>query len=137
LIPGENDSPKEIDEMTRWVADKLGPEVPMHFTAFHPSWKMLNHASTSLKTLQMARKIALDNGIRYVYTGNVHDETGATTYCHQCGNPLVGRDWYKLTQWNLTDDGKCAKCGAVCAGRFDGPPEGRGSGRHSVRLGSD
>jgi pyruvate formate lyase activating enzyme len=137
LIPGENDSLKEIDEMTRWVADKLGPEVPMHFTAFHPSWKMLNHASTSLKTLQMARKIALDNGIRYVYTGNVHDETGATTYCHQCGNPLVGRDWYKLTQWNLTDDGKCAKCGAVCAGRFDGPPEGRGSGRHSVRLGSD
>ncbi len=134
LIPGENDSAQEIDEMTRWIVDKLGPDVPIHFTAFHPDWKMLDHPPTPPATLTRARKIALANGIRYAYTGNVHDEDGGSTYCHGCGAKLIGRDWYVLTGWNLTEDGKCRSCGTACAGCFDGPPGTWGARRLPVRL---
>jgi len=134
LIPGENDSEQEIDEMTRWIVDKLGPDVPVHFTAFHPDWKMMDHPPTPAATLTRSRKIALANGIRYAYTGNVHDEAGGSTYCHGCGTKLIGRDWYVLSDWRLTDDGHCAVCGTPCAGRFAGPPGTWGPQRVPVRL---
>jgi pyruvate formate lyase activating enzyme len=134
LIPGENDSPEEIDEMTRWVVKELGPDVPMHFTAFHPEWKMMDKPSTSPETLTRAREIAMKNGVRYAYTGNVHDKAGDSTYCHECGTTLIGRDWYVLSDWNLTNDGHCTKCGTRCAGVFDGPPGEWGARRMPVRL---
>ncbi|HEX7184683.1 MAG TPA: AmmeMemoRadiSam system radical SAM enzyme [Thermoanaerobaculia bacterium] len=134
LIPGENDSSQEVDEMTRWIADKLGPDVPLHFTAFHPDWKMMDTPSTPPSTLTRARKIALGNGLRYVYTGNVHDEAGGSTYCHGCGDKLVGRDWYVLTEWNLTPEGTCGSCGTPCAGRFQAEPGTWGPQRLPVRL---
>ncbi len=134
LIPGENDSEEELDAMTRWVVENLGPDVPMHFTAYHPDWKMLDKPPTPPATLKMARRTALRNGIRYAYTGNVHDEEGGTTCCHACGARLIGRDWYTLTQWNLTDDGRCRSCGEACAGVFDGKPGGWGAKRMPVRL---
>ena len=134
LIPGENDSEKEIEELTQWVMEHLGPDVPLHFTAFHPDFKMLDKPPTPPATLTKARRIAVKNGLRYAYTGNVHDEEGGSTYCHQCGSRLIGRDWYVMTAWNLTDDGRCKACGTACAGVFDGPPGHWGAKRLPVRL---
>lgn len=134
LIPGANDSDAEIDAMTRWVVEHLGPDVPMHFTAFHPDWKMLEVPPTPAATLTRARAIARANGVRYAYTGNVHDPEGGTTECHQCGARLVTRDGYELSGWNLTDNGRCRACGTPCAGVFDGPPGHWGSRRLPVRL---
>lgn len=134
LIPGENDSEAEIQQMTQWVVEHLGPDVPMHFTAFHPDWKMLDKPHTPPATLSRARAIAMHNGVRYAYTGNVHDEHGASTYCHQCGNKLIGRDWYILSDWDLTHDGHCNSCGSLCAGVFDGPAGTWGARRLPVRL---
>jgi pyruvate formate lyase activating enzyme len=134
LIPGENDSEAEINEMTRWVVEKLGPDVPMHFTAFHPDFKMKDRLPTPPETLSRARRAALDNGIRYAYTGNVVDPEGGSTYCHGCGELLIGRDWYRLSTWNLDDDGKCLGCGTQCAGRFNGPPGTWGARRLPVRI---
>ncbi len=119
LIPGENDSAKEIEAQCRWVLDRLGPDVPLHFTAFHPDWKMMDTLATPPDTLRAARCIATDIGLRYVYTGNIHDPAGQMTYCHGCGAPLIGRNWYDLTQWNLSPAGVCATCGTMCAGVFD------------------
>jgi pyruvate formate lyase activating enzyme len=134
LIPGYNDSDEEIDAMTRWVVKELGPDVPMHFTAFHPDWKMMDVPPTPPQSLTKARQIALRNGVHYAYTGNVHDEAGESTYCHQCGSKLIGRDWYVLSDWNLTNDGHCKSCGAQCAGVFEGPPGDWGAKRLPVRL---
>jgi len=134
LIPGENDSEKDLDAMTRWVVENLGPHVPMHFTAFHPDWKMLDKFATPAKILSRARRIARQNGIRHAYTGNVHDEAGGSTYCHHCGEKLIGRDWYVLSDWNLTDDGRCRFCSTPCAGFFEGPPGTWGAKRLPVRL---
>ena len=134
VIPGENDSEEEIDEMTCWVVEKLGPDVPMHFSAFHPDWKMLDHPSTPPKTLTRCRKIATRNGVRYAYTGNVHDEQGDATVCHQCGSTVIQRDWYELTGWDLDEKGRCKRCGTRCAGRVDAPPGGWGRRRQPVRL---
>ncbi len=134
LIPGHNDSAQEIDEMTQWVVTELGPDVPMHFTAFHPDWKMQDVPSTPFEKLVQVREIALKNGVRYAYTGNVHDTKGESTYCHQCGTKLIGRDRYVLSEWNLTDDGYCKFCGAKCAGVFEGLPGDWGAKRQPVRL---
>ena len=134
MIPGENDSEGEIEELTQWVMEHLGPDVPIHFTAFHPDWKMLDKPPTPPETLTRARRIAVKNGIRYAYTGNVHDEAGSSTYCHQCGKKIIGRDWYVMTEWHLTDDGRCRDCGTACAGVFDGPPGTWGAKRLPVRL---
>jgi len=133
LIPGENDSDAELEAMTQWVVTELGPDVPMHFTAFHPDYRMLDIPRTPASTLTRARQIALKNGIRYAYTGNVHDERGGSTYCHQCGERLIGRDWYRMTAWNLLD-GRCRKCGATCAGVFEERPGDWGPQRRPVRL---
>jgi pyruvate formate lyase activating enzyme len=134
LIPGENDSDAELEALTQWVVENLGPDVPLHFTAFHPDWKMLDKPPTPPATLTRARRIALKNGMHYAYTGNVHDQEGGSTYCHQCGRKLIGRDWYVLTEWHLTDDGHCRSCGTACAGVFDGPPGTWGPKRLPVRL---
>ena len=134
LIPGENDSDDELDRMTRWVVDRLGPDVPMHFTAFHPDWKMLDKPATPGATLTRARRIAKQNGVRHAFTGNVHDHDGGSTWCHGCGELLIGRDWYVLGAWKLTDDGRCGACGTACAGVFDGPPGTWGAKRQPVRL---
>ena len=134
LIPGKNDSDKEIEEMTQWVVEHLGPDVPMHFSAFHPDWKMLDVPATPLSTLIRAREIAMKNGVRYAYTGNAHNEVGDSTYCHQCGTKLIGRDWYTLGTWNLTAEGKCTNCGTACAGVFQAKPGTWGARCQPVRL---
>ncbi len=134
LIPGENDSPGELDRMTRWVVEKLGPDVPVHFSAFHPDWKMRKHPPTTRETLLKAREIAMENGVRYAYVGNVHDKRADSTYCHGCCELLIGRDWYELSEWNLTADGACARCGARCVGVFEGTPGNWGAKRQPVRL---
>lgn len=134
LIPGENDSEAELQALTQWIAEHLGPEVPLHFTAFHPDWKMLDTPATPPATLTKARRIALGNGLRYVYTGNVHDRAGSSTYCHQCGARVIERDWYVLGEWRLTAEGHCALCGAPCAGVFEARPGTWGNRRQPVRL---
>jgi pyruvate formate lyase activating enzyme len=134
LIPDENDSDQELRALSRWVADELGPDVPLHFTAFHPDYKMMDKRPTPPTTLRRARQIALDNGLRYVYTGNVHDEEGGSTYCHHCGARLIGRDWYVLTGWRLSHEGRCLSCGTPCAGVFEKAPGHWGARRQPVRL---
>ncbi|HKI87269.1 MAG TPA: AmmeMemoRadiSam system radical SAM enzyme [Thermoanaerobaculia bacterium] len=134
MIPGENDSDEEVDRMTRWIAEELGPDVPLHFTAFHPDWKMRDHPPTPTATLIRARDIALGNGLNYVYTGNVHDREGGTTYCPSCGEAVIERDWFELRAWRLTDDGRCRACGTSIPGRFSGPAGTWGSRRLPVRL---
>ncbi len=131
LIPGENDSEKEVAELSGWIVENLGPSVPLHFSAFHPDFKMRDIPPTPLQTLQRSRKIAMEQGLHYVYTGNVHDVAGDTTYCHQCAHPLIVRDWYELKQWNLIS-GRCPECGAQCAGVFDDQPGHWGRKRQQV-----
>jgi pyruvate formate lyase activating enzyme len=133
LIPGLNDGDAELDRLTRWVAERLGSDVPLHFTAFHPDWKMLDRPPTPPATLTRARAIGRRNGLRYVYTGNVHDRKGASTYCHDCGTLLIERDWYELGRWHLRD-GCCASCGARCAGVFEAVPGRWGGRRERVRM---
>jgi pyruvate formate lyase activating enzyme len=135
VIPGWNDGEPELNQMTQWVVEHLGPDVPMHFTAFHPDWRMLDVPPTPARTLARARAIAMRNGVRYAYTGNVHDWEGGTTFCHGCGKAVVARDWYVLRGWGLTDDGRCADCGTRCAGVFAGPPGDWGGRRLPVRIG--
>ena len=134
LIPGQNDSDQELNDMTQWVVEHLGPDVPMHFTAFYPVWKMQDIPPTPAETLTRARQIAVQNGVRYAYTGNVVDELGGSTYCHQCGHKIIGRDGYRLSVWKLSDDGKCRSCGTPCAGVFAGPHGVWGSKRQPVQL---
>ena len=133
LIPGENDSDAELDALSRWVVDKLGPDVPLHFSAFHPDYKMLDRPATPPATLTRARGIARRNGVRHCYTGNVHDPEGGSTFCPKCGTKLIGRDWYVMTAWNLTD-GACGKCGTKIAGVFEAAPGTWGARRLPVRL---
>ena len=134
LIPGCNDSDDELDAMTRWVVDHLGAEVPIHFTAFHPDFKMLDVAPTPPATLRRARAIAKRNGVRHVYTGNVHDSEGGSTLCHTCNELLIERDWYVIGAYRVSDDGLCTACGTPVPGRFEGPPGSWGARRLPVRL---
>ena len=134
LIPGENDGTQELEAMCRWVVENLGPDVPMHFTAFHPDWKMMETPPTPQSTLSKAREIAMAQGVRYAYTGNVHDEVGSSTYCHHCGEKLIGRDWYRLTAWGLDEAGCCKTCGVKCAGHFQAVPGNWGAKRQAVKL---
>ena len=134
IIPGENDSEREIAAESEWIMENLGPDVPLHFTAFHPDYKMLDKQPTPSSTLTRARDIAKNTGLRYVYTGNVHDSDGGSTYCHACSSILIERDWYVLGEWNLTKDSRCQTCGAPCAGFFDGPAGTWGARRRPVRL---
>jgi pyruvate formate lyase activating enzyme len=135
LIPGLNDSDAELERMAAWVVEHLGPSVPWHFSAFHPDFKMRDIPQTPRSTLRRARDIAIKHGVRYAYVGNVHDERCETTYCHACGGILVGRDWYRITDWRLTDAGRCTECGEACAGVFGGPAGTWGPRRLPVRIG--
>jgi pyruvate formate lyase activating enzyme len=134
LIPGENDSPAEIEALSAWIFEHLGPDVPLHFSAFHPDWKMRDRPSTPATTLIAARDIARGMGLRYVYTGNIHDEATQSTYCHACGSQVISRNWYDITSWKLTNDGRCESCGTPCAGVFDGPRGGWSGRRRLLSL---
>ena len=124
----------EIEALTQWIMENLGPDVPLHFSAFHPDWKMRDTPNTPPPTLTRARQIALQNGLHYPYTGNVHDPAGASTYCSRCNRRPIERDWYGLGVWNLDESAACANCGTVCDGVFDGPPGDWGRKRQAVRL---
>ncbi len=119
LIPGKNDSAAEIQAMSQWIVKELGRDVPLHFTAFHPDYKLDDLPPTPAATLQRSRRIALDAGIRYVYTGNVHDTEGGTTFCPGCGKGVIVRDWHRILAYDLTEEGHCEHCGAPVAGRFE------------------
>jgi pyruvate formate lyase activating enzyme len=133
LVPDENDSEAELEAMSAWVFENLGPDVPWHFTAFHPDYKMRDKASTPRATLDRARRIAREAGVHHVYTGNVHDKAGQSTYCSGCGEILIGRDWYELSDWNLDAKGACRSCGVRCPGVFEEGPGGWGARRMPVR----
>jgi pyruvate formate lyase activating enzyme len=134
LIPGHNDSDAEIADQCRWLVEHLGPDVPLHFSAFHPDFKMTDVPRTPPATLSCARRIALDTGLRYVYTGNVHDPEGQTTYCSGCGDPVVARDWYVISGYRLDEHGRCGRCGTALPGVFQGPAGDWGRRRQPVRL---
>jgi len=134
LIPGRNDSDSEIEAECRWIAKELGPDVPLHFTAFHPDYKMTDIPPTPAATLARARKIALGHGLRYVYTGNVHDPEGGSTYCPHCGGAVIARDWYRILDYKVTEYGRCKQCGGEIAGRFGRFEKPFGPRRIPLRL---
>jgi pyruvate formate lyase activating enzyme len=134
LIPGHNDSDAEIDAECGWIAEHLGADVPLHFTAFHPDFKMRDVPPTPPATLSRARRIALDRGLRFVYTGNVHNPDGGRTRCPGCGGVVVERDWYLIDGYRLTDDGCCLHCGTAIPGRYDGPVGRWGTRRLPVSI---
>ena len=134
LIPGLNDSDEEIDAMTRWVVERLGPEVPMHFTAFHPDFKMLDRPPTPPSTLRRARGIAMRNGVRFAYTGNVFDPEGQSTWCPSCGACVIERSGYEIGAFRLDAEGRCSSCGTKIPGVFEARPGSWGSRRLPVRL---
>ncbi len=135
LIPGHNDSDAELEAMTRWVVDNLGADVPWHFTAFHPDWKMRDLPPTPRATLERAHAIARTNGVRHAYTGNVRDPERAATRCHACATLLIGRDGYRISAWHLTADGRCPRCHTPCPGRFEATPGDWGARRLPVQPG--
>lgn len=134
LIPDENDSSEEIDAMTIWIAENLGADVPIHFTAFHPDWKMRDKITTPIETLLRARDIAIKNGLHYAYIGNVLHEAAASTYCHNCQKKIIGRVSYIITEYHLTDDGHCLFCNARCPGVYEGQAGTWGAKRLPIRL---
>jgi pyruvate formate lyase activating enzyme len=134
LIPGLNDSDGELDELTGWVVANLGPDVPMHFSAFHPDWKLRDRPPTPARTLSRAQAIARRNGVHYAYTGNVVDPKGHSTYCVSCDSLLVGRDWYELTAWHLDENACCESCGERLPGVFDARPGDWGARRLPVTI---
>jgi len=134
LIPGKNDSDAELEAQSKWIMLNLGPDVPLHFSAFHPDWKMTDVEATPAATLDRARDIALRAGLRYVYTGNVHDEAGGSTYCPSCGEAVIVRDWYRIKAYRLDEQGACTACGAKLAGRYQKFGKPFGSRRIPVRL---
>jgi pyruvate formate lyase activating enzyme len=134
LIPGKNDSDEELKAQCKWLRDHLGPDVPLHFTAFHPDWKMTDVPHTPASTLTRARQIAQLAGLNYVYTGNVHDETGGSTYCPSCEQRVIARDWYRINSYELTDTGACKSCGTQIPGRFQKFAKPFGPRRIPVRL---
>jgi len=135
LIPGKNDSDQELHEMSAWIMENLGLDVPLHFSAFHPDWKMQDVPPTPPATLTRAREIAMQHGLRYVYTGNVHDTRGSSSYCDQCGHLLIERDWYELGSWGLDSNGCCEACGNSAPGLFEEKPGQWGAQRMPVFVG--
>ena len=135
LIPGHNDSDEEISAMCQWLMTELGPDVPLHFSAFHPDHKMPDVPATPLATLVRARQIARKVGLHYVYTGNVHHTEGDTTFCPACHAPLIERDWYLIKLYRLDANGHCPDCGAAIAGRFDAKAGHFGRQRIPVHMG--
>ena len=134
LIPGKNDSDEEITGLSEWVMRELGADVPLHFTAFPPDYKMMDIPPTPPRTLSHARDIALRAGLRYVYTGNVHDTRGGTTHCPNCRATLIVRDWYRIDDYRLTPDGRCPDCRASLPGRFERFTQAFGNHRIPVAI---
>jgi pyruvate formate lyase activating enzyme len=134
LIPGLNDSDAELESMTQWIASELGANVPLHFTAFHPDWRMMDTPPTPPATLTRARTIALRNGLHHVYTGNVRDLAGGRTTCSHCGQALIERDGYEISAWKLNADACCDNCGTPLAGHFDGQPGSWGNRREPIVI---
>jgi pyruvate formate lyase activating enzyme len=134
LIPGRNDSDEEILAESQWIARELGTDVPLHFSAFHPDYKMLDVPHTPAATLTRARRIALGEGLKYVYTGNVHDTTGGSTYCPGCGATVVERDWYEIVAYALDAQGRCERCGTPIPGRYRQYHGAWGRRRIPIRL---
>ena len=134
LIPGENDSDEEIEALTQWVQRQLKPEVPLHFTAFHPDYRMLDTPPTPLATLQRARAIGIKNGLKHVYIGNVHDPAREATLCATCGARSIGRDRYRITAYELDAHGACMRCGTKMAGVFADKPGNWGARRLPVAI---
>jgi len=133
LIPGHNDSPQEINQLASWVARELGPDVPLHFTAFHPDWKMSDIPATPPATLSHARRIALEAGLHHVYTGNVHDQEGGTTFCPACHAALIVRDWYDIRRYDVDPQGACPHCQTTLAGRY-APHPGQAFGPRRIPV---
>ncbi len=117
VIPGANDSQDEIKRMCDWIVKTLGPDVPIHFSAFHPDFRMMDRPATPHQTLLDAYLIAKSHGINHVYVGNVHDPKHASTYCPGCGEMLIERDWYEIRKVELVGD-SCKACQGKLAGRF-------------------
>jgi pyruvate formate lyase activating enzyme len=136
LIPGHNDSDLEITAMSRWIMKELGPNVPLHFSAFHPDYKMPDVPATPPATLVRARNIAIKEGLHYVFTGNVHHAEGDTTYCPNCQAPLIVRDWYLIKHYRLSADGHCPDCGTAVAGCFDTQAGTFGRQRIPITIGT-
>ncbi|MFP4273015.1 MAG: AmmeMemoRadiSam system radical SAM enzyme [Halothiobacillaceae bacterium] len=134
VIPGQNDADTEIEAMTRWIVEHLGPDVPLHFTAFHPDWKMQDVPPTPPQTLHRARRIARAAGLRHVFTGNLYDPEGQGSYCSHCNALLIGRDGYDITFWGLDPQGRCLQCGTSLAGVFEAEPGRWGARRQPIRL---
>ncbi|MCL6417582.1 AmmeMemoRadiSam system radical SAM enzyme [Aestuariirhabdus sp. Z084] len=137
LIPGENDSDAELNALSEWVVNELGCNVPLHFTAYHPDWKFRSAPPTPASTLQRARAIARGKGIKYVYTGNVHDQQGSSTWCTGCGALLIERDWYRLGHWGLNPQARCDRCGTALPGVFEAQPGHWGAQRQPVVIVTD
>jgi pyruvate formate lyase activating enzyme len=133
VIPGHNDSDDEIRRMSDWIVEELGPDVPLHFSAFHPSYRMRDVRPTPRAALRRAREIAKEAGVHHAYTGNVHDPEGDATYCASCGQVLIERRWYELVSWRL-EDGACPRCGTRCAGIFEPTPGAWGARRLAVKM---
>jgi len=136
LIPGQNDSDEEITAMCQWIRKELGPDIPLHFSAFHPDYKMPDIPPTPRATLIHAREIGIREGLHYVYTGNVHNIKGDTTFCPDCKAPLIVRDWYQINQYRLTEDGYCPDCKTPIAGRFAPLAEHFGRRRIPITIGA-
>jgi pyruvate formate lyase activating enzyme len=134
LIPGKNDSDQELEAMSRWIVREVGTDVPLHFTAFHPDYKMDDLPPTPPGTLTRARNIAIAEGLQHVYTGNVHDKTGGTTFCAGCGESLIVRDWHQILDYKVTAHGRCLICGTPVAGRFEEFKSQFGRKRIPVRM---
>jgi len=134
LIPGKNDSNEELEAMSEWIVTNLGKEVPLHFTAFHPEWKMLDLPATPLSTLKRARDIALSQGLYHVYTGNISNTQTESTYCQQCHAMLIERNRYEISQWGLDSKGCCLQCQTACPGVFETQPGHWGAKRQPVQL---
>ena len=134
LIPGQNDDADELKRLADWVVRESGPETPVHFSAFHPDYKMTDIGRTPAETLFRAFDIAKSHGLLHVYCGNIHDRRTGTTTCTGCGAAVIERDWYDLTSWRLDDRGQCLECGTTCAGVFEGPPGPWGRKRQPVQI---
>ena len=120
MIPTLNDAPEESRALAEWILENLGPDVPLHFTAFHPDFKLQDKPRTPPETLHAARRIALEAGLHYVYEGNIYSD-GANTVCPSCKAVLVERSWHSVMKNRLTGDGRCPKCGWAVAGRWANP----------------
>lgn len=116
IIPGKNDNVSEINELTRWIVQELGTQVPLHFSAFHPSFRMKNNPACGLVILERAREIAMENGIKFVYLGNVRHPNGSNTFCPSCNQLLIDRSGFSVSNHLVLSDGSCSYCGCAIPG---------------------